>query len=177
MKKFLTLLLVLPIFLTGCGKDKKMDSPSDKVEKYLDSYIHLDDNVLTDLDNMIDDMSDYTTKQKAEYKKIMKNHYENISYEIKSETIDDDQAIVEVEIEVYDYTDILNDEYDQDEFVNEDGEYDLEMFNDYQLDLLSKVNKKTKYTILFNLSKQDDVWVINEPSDITKQKIHGIYNY
>ncbi len=177
MKKIITLLLILPIFITGCGKDKKMDTPTDKVKKYLDSYIHLDDNVLTDLDDMIDDMKDYTSDQKEKYKKIMKRHYENITYEIKEETIDNDIATVEVEIEVYDYNPVLNKKYDEDEFADAEGKFDIEKFNDYELDLLDKVDSKTKYTILFTLSKEDKVWVIDEPNDIVKQKIHGIYNY
>ena len=88
----------------------------------------------------------------------MKHHYKNITYEIKNETIDDDQATVEVEIEVYDYSKVINDEYDEEDFLDEDGEYDVEKFNDYQLGLLDKVDTKTKYTIIFYLSKQDDVW-------------------
>ena len=177
MKKIFTLLLLLTIFITGCGKNKKMDTPSDKVRSYLDSYIHLDDNVLTNLDDMIDDMEYYTSDQKERYKKIMKNHYENISYEIKSETIEEDQAVVEVEIEVYDYNPIINNEYDEEDFVDEDGNYDIEKFNDFELDLLDNVDTKTKYTIVFNLTKEDNVWVIDEPNDIVKQKIHGIYSY
>ena len=177
MKKLFTLLLILPIFITGCGKDKKMDTPTDKVKNYLDSYIHLDDNVLTDLDDMIDNMNDYTSNQKEKYKKIMKRHYENITYEIKEETIDNDIATVEVEIEVYDYNPVLNKEYDENEFTDDEGKFDIEKFNDYELDLLDKVANKTKYTILFTLSKEDNEWVIDEPDDIVKQKIHGIYNY
>ena len=177
MKKIITLLLVLTLFITGCGNDKKMESPSDKVKNYLDSYIHLDDNVLTDLDDMIDEIKEYTSEQKEKYKRIMKRHYENITYEIKSATVDDDQARVEVEIEVYDYNPIINNEYDQEDFLNDDGEYDIEKFNDFELDLLDKVNSKIKYTIVFNLSKQDDIWVIDEPNEVVKQKIHGIYSY
>ncbi|MBR3523755.1 MAG: hypothetical protein IKN87_03625 [Bacilli bacterium] len=177
MKKVLTLLLLLPIFITGCGKDKKMETPSDKVKNYLDSYINLDDNVLTDLDDMIDNMTDYNDNQKERYKKIMKKHYENISYEIKSERVDDDVATVAVEIEVFDYSPIINNEYDEEDFTLEDGSYDVEKFNDFELDLFEKVDKKTRYTITFNLSKQDDVWVIDEPDDIVIQKIHGIYAY
>ena len=31
MKKIFYALLIFTLFITGCGKDKKMDSPSDKV--------------------------------------------------------------------------------------------------------------------------------------------------
>ena len=177
MKKIFYTLLILTLFITGCGKDKKMDSPSEKVRKYLDSYINLDDNILTDFNDMVDSIKDYTTDQKDKYKDIMKHHYKNITYEIKNEIIDDDQATVEVEIEVYDQSTVINDEYDEEDFLDEDGEYDVEKFNDYQLCLLDKVDTKTKYTVIFYLSKQDDVWVINEPNEIVKQKIHGIYGY
>lgn len=177
MKKILTLLFIAVFFVTGCTMGKKMETPSEKVASYLDSYNKLDDNILTDLDNLVDNMTEYNTNQQERYKKLMKKHYEDLDYEIKSENIEDDQAIVEVEIEVYDYSSVMNNVIYEEDFTDEDGNYDMERYNDYQLDMLENVNNKVKYTVLFNLSKQDGVWVLEDPNDTVIQKIHGIYAY
>ena len=47
--KCLIVLLVISVFLTGCGK-----SATDSVKKYLDNYKNLDDKVLVDMKNVID---------------------------------------------------------------------------------------------------------------------------
>ena len=47
--KCLLVLLVISVFLTGCGK-----SATDSVKKYLDNYKNLDDKVLVDMKNVID---------------------------------------------------------------------------------------------------------------------------
>lgn len=177
MKKILTLLLVLSIFLVGCTMNKNKETPSEKVANYLDSYNKLDDNVLTDLDNLVDNMGDYNSNQQERYKKLMKKHYKDLKYKIKSENIEEDQAVVEVEIEVYDYSGIMNGSVMEEDFTDEDGNYDMNKYNDYQLDLLENVNNKVKYTIIFNLTKQDGNWVLEDPNDTIIQKIHGIYAY
>lgn len=177
MKKIVTLLLVITVFLTGCSMMKKMESPKEKVAAYLESYQKLDDNVLTDLDLMVDEMDIYNDNQKERYKKIIKNHYENLKYELKDEVIDGNNATVEVEIDVYDYSNALDNTLDMDEFKDENGEYDLEAYYDHQLDLLESIDEKIKYTVIFNLSKEDKEWVIEEPSETMNEKIHGIYAY
>ena len=35
---------------------------------------------------------------------------------------------------------------------------------------------KVTYTITFTLTKKDDVWKLDDITDIDRQKIHGIYN-
>lgn len=176
MKKVFTLLFVFVVFLTGCTLDKK-ETPSEVVASYLDSYNKLDDNVLTDLDTLVDNMTEYNSNQQERYKKLMKKHYEDLDYEIKSQNIEDDQAVVEVEIEVYDYSSVMNNVVYEEDFTDDDGNYNIDKYNDYQLNLLENVNNKVKYTVLFNLSKQDGKWVLENPDDTIIRKIHGIYAY
>jgi len=176
VKKVFTLLFVFVVFLTGCTLDKK-ETPSEVVASYLDSYNKLDDNVLTDLDTLVDNMTEYNSNQQERYKKLMKKHYEDLDYEIKSQNIEDDQAVVEVEIEVYDYSSVMNNVVYEEDFTDDDGNYNIDKYNDYQLNLLENVNNKVKYTVLFNLSKQDGKWVLENPDDTIIRKIHGIYAY
>ena len=46
---------------------------------------------------------------------------------------------------------------------------------DYKIKQLKDVTDKVKYTITFNLSKKDDKWVVDDISDMDRQKIHGLF--
>ena len=176
MKRIFTLLFVSVIILTGCSmKKENKNTPTYKVKEYMNSYNKLNDSLLDDLEKLVDDMKSYSDIQKERYRDLMKKHYKDLTYEIKSETIDGDNATVEVEIEVYDYSKVLNSNVDMKEYQLEDGSYDTDAYYDYQLDQLEKVKNKVKYTIVFSLNKNDGEWIIVEPSEIVKQKIHGIY--
>ena len=176
MKKIFTLLFVSVIILTGCSmKKENKNTPTYKVKEYMDSYSKLDDNLLDDLNDLVKDMKSYSSSQKERYKELMKKHYKDLTYDIKSEKIDGDEATVEVEIEVYDYSKVMNENVDMKEYQLDDGSYDTDAYYDYQLDQLEKVKNKVKYTIVFSLNKVDGEWTIIEPSEIVKQKIHGIY--
>lgn len=176
MKNFLFLLLMF-MLVTGCSWGKDMtNTPTKKVEGYLDKYKTLDADVLKDLDVLIS-KTDYTMDQKSRYREVMKKHYEDLTYTIKDETINGDTAKVEVEIEVKDYSKILTTDNSLEEFYDENGQYDSKKYYDYQLDLLEKAKDKVKYTITFDLTKTDDEWTIDELSNTNKEKLHGIYVY
>jgi hypothetical protein len=176
MKKIFTLLFISVFIFTGCSmKVENKNTPTYKVKTYLDSYNKLDDNLLDDLNDLIDDMKSYSDTQKERYRELMKKHYKDLKYDIKSEKIDGDDATVEVEIEVYDYSNIMNKNVDMSDFKKEDETYDMNAYYNYQLDQLEKVKNKVKYTINFSLKKDNGEWTIIEPSEVVKQKIHGIY--
>ncbi len=176
MKKFLGLLVAI-IILSGCSIGKDMsNTPTKRVEDYLDSYQTLDSNILNDLDMLIED-NEYTVEQQDKYKEQMKKHYQNLKYEIKDETINGDKATVTAEIEVIDYSDIFNLTPDENEYLDENGEYSAELFYNHQLDLMGEAKDTVKYTITFYLTKVDDDWSLNELSESDKEKIHGIYKY
>ena len=176
MKKIITIFLMIFLF-TGCeiGTDMS-NTPTKRVEEYLDGYQALDDNILNDLDSLIADL-DYTFEQKESYRELMKKHYQNLNYEIKDEAINGDKATVTAEIEVIDYSDVLKEELNQDSYLDDEGNYSAELFYDYQLSKMKESKKKVKYTIVFNLTKVNDDWAIDELDESTKEKIHGIYVY
>lgn len=176
MKKIILFLLAI-LFITGCEIGTEMsNSPTKRVENYLDSYQSLDDNILNDLDTLLVDL-DYTVAQKDSYRELMKNHYQNLKYEIKDETINGDKATVTAEIEVIDYSKTLKEEPNQDLYLDDEGNYDEGLFYDYQLNKMKETKEKVKYTIVFNLTKVNDDWAIDELDNTTKEKIHGIYVY
>lgn len=88
------------VLLSGCSMD---NTPTKKVENFLDNYKNQDETVLNQLKDMVDTDSLMDENQKSTYTDIMKKQYQDLTYEIKDEVIDGDTATVTAEIEVYDY--------------------------------------------------------------------------
>lgn len=181
MKKFLlSLCLVISIvLLSGCTMD---NTPTKKVENYLNNYKTLNDEVLTQLDDTINLDTMMSAEQKNNYKDVLKRQYQNLTYEVKDEVINGDSATVTVEIEVYDYykANQASDVYYQtalDEFKDENGNIVESKYIDYRLEQLKTYNERVKYTIDFYLKKVDKTWVLQDISEDTRQKIHGLYAY
>ena len=85
-KKLIVFLSLLVMFVTGCGNN--MSAPSEKVEEFLGRYQSMDSNILTQLDNVISNDETMDDTQKKDYKTLMEKQYQNLSYKIKDETID-----------------------------------------------------------------------------------------
>ena len=120
MKKWF-LAVICVFLLAGCSIGKDMtNTPTKKVEAYMDGYQKLDDNVLNDIDTLLHD-TEYTVEQKSRYKELMKKHYKDINYEIKEEKVNGDKATVEVEVEVRDYSKILSSDVIPDEIKDEEA--------------------------------------------------------
>lgn len=172
---------IMVLFLAvGCGN--MMNNPTKKVEEFLSKYQTQDEKVLAQLDEVIDSSGTMTKDQKDKYRDLMKKQYQNLSYKIKDETIDGNNATVQVEIEVYDYASSISESEtylttNKEEFIKEDTkEVDDEKFMDYKLKQLSDVKDKVKYTINFTLTKTDDKWILDDITEIDRQKLHGLYS-
>lgn len=179
MKKIIVIVLIL-ITLTGCNK--LMNTPTKKVEAMLNNYVTLNKDVLDDLDNTLLSETIMTSEQKEHYKKILKRQYQNMSYEIKNETIDGKTAVVEVEIKVYDYYKVnqKSENYfnnNQSEFKMEDGTIDITKYNEYKLNALDKANDRVTYTLNLTLSQDNGNFVLDDLTDTEISKIHGLYAY
>ena len=113
----------------------------------------------------------------------MERQYSNLMYKIINEAIDGKTAVVEVEIEVYDYNKAITESENYllanpTEFQNEKGEVDTPKYNDYKLSLMNDVKDRVKYTINFTLSKDnDDEWIVDDLTEAERMKIHGLYAY
>lgn len=174
------------LLLVGCSNTT--NTPSKKVEDFLAKYQNQDQDVLTQLDLTLDSDTEMDEDQKKEYKALMTKQYQNLSYKITDEKVEDDTATVDVEIEVYDYATSITkskEYFDQhkDEFLKDDDDNDKDKdkdasnkaYIDYKIKELKDVTEKTTYQITFNLTKTDDEWTIDDITDADRQKLHGLY--
>ena len=182
MKKTIIILLIF-LLMSGCSLKNIDNTPTKQVETFFNNYQTLDKKVLDDLDIVIAKQTNFTDKQKEEYRNILKKHYQDLTYEIKDETINGNRANVEVEIEVTDFYKVLNEsnEYlknNSNEFYDQQNNYDESKFINYQLDKLKDANETVKYTLNLTLVKNDDGdWILDDIDDIQEKKILGIYEY
>ena len=177
MKK-INLLLIFILILTGCKNVS--NTPTAKVENFMEKYQNIDSSVLNQLDSILENRLDLTEEQKNKYKTLMEKQYQNLSYTIKDENIEDDNANVVVEVETYDYINALNksEEFynnNRKDFEKEDGTTDLEKYMDYKIEEMIKVNDRITNEIVFVLHKEKGKWILDNISDIDRQKIHGLY--
>jgi len=179
MRKIFYLFICLLLF-SGCTD--LSNTPTKRVEDFMKKFQTLDNDVLTDLDSVIDENFSLTSEQTDKYRDIMKKHYQNLTYEIKDDIVDGDNARVTAEITVTDFSKVLNDaeiymNNNLGEFNDDLGNYSIMKYNDYRLERLKETKDKVKYTIYLNLTKVNDEWTLNEIDQVTYDKINGIYNY
>ena len=209
---FIFVFIVL-LSLSACSLS---NTPSKKVEMFLDKYNKNDTEVISQLDDMLNSDQLMDEVQKNTYRNILEKQYKDMTYVIKDEKIEGDKATVTAEIEVYDFYKVNKEaeEYynsNQDEFNdnvketindnsdnNEKVENEIESAKDkvengaenvtdsisrevkfinYRLDRLKEVKDRVKYTIDFSLTRVDGKWQIDDIDDITRQKIHGLYEH
>lgn len=182
MKKLIILCSCLFI-LTGCNLGREMlNTPTKQVELFLSKYQTLDEEVLKDLNKIVAEEELFNTEQRENYKKIIKKHYQDLTYKIKEEKIDGDNATVTTEIKVIDYSKILSEaalykEQNKNEFSDENGNFVISKYTDYRLEKLKDAKEVVTYTIDFTLTKKEKEWQLDPLSKEEEQKIHGTYVY
>lgn len=178
MKKLFAILSLSLLFVCGgCTSEKA----SDAVKDYLNQYKNLGDTVITDLATLVD-AEDLSDKQKEVYKSVLQKQYQDLSYEIVEEEYDGNTAEVEVIVTVYDLYKAQTDaatylSNNLGDFNDENGVYNNEKYMDYKLEQMKKMTDTVEYTINFKVVKEDDKWIVEQPSSDDLEKIHGIYNY
>lgn len=179
MKKIIFSLFII-ILLVGCTN--LMNTPTKKVEYLLSKYQSNDEDVLKQLDESLLSDTVLSSEQKERYKNIMKRQYKDLTYKVKNEAIDGKTALVEVEIEVYDYAQAITETEDKlinngDGYKDDTGEINTVIYNDDKLTALENVKTRVKYTINFTLSKVDEEWIVDDLTETERMKIHGLYAY
>ena len=170
MKKLLIVLILL--LFTGCTLKDIDNTPTKQVETFLNNYQTLDKKVLKDLDLVIAKQNNFNNEQKERYRKILKKHYQNLTYEIKDETVNGNRANVEVEIEVTDFYKALKELKNKNEITNNED------YINEQLDILEKAKDTVKYTLNLTLTKnKNGDWILDDINDIEEKKILGTYEY
>ena len=174
MKKVLYFLVAI-VLLTGCSCTANMgNTPTKKVEEYLNKYQTNDDDVVSDLDDVLTNDTTLTDDERDQYSDFMKTHYRDMQYEIKDETIDGDTATVNAEVTVRNYADAVN-EANEYRLNNPDKFDDTNTFASYRLDKLKEVKDTETYTITFHLTKKDEEWTVDDLSDDDLRKLSGLY--
>ena len=163
MKK-IWLIIISIISFIGCSI---ANTPTSKVEEYLGKYQKLDSGINISYYNLSLEQN-LKDDQKKLYQKLIEKQYKNLSYEIKEEIIDGENATVNTQIKVYDYKEII-DKYNKEDYDN------ISQYHDILLKALDKQKDKITYTIDFKLSKNNkDEWNLTNLSERDKQKLLGI---
>lgn len=179
MKKIF-LVMITVFFLTACGMK---ETPTKAVEDYLRKYQDVDSSINENMEKILK-MDELDEEQEKTYKSLLQKQYQNLSYKIIDEKKDGDNAEVEVEIEVLDYNNTNNKSMEyfkehKDEFTDKDIDLEdlknVKEFINYKLDELLKAQEKIKYTLTFNLTKENNEWKIEEISEDDLLKLHGLY--
>ena len=177
MKKIIALILSL-IILVGCDMLDTNNTPTKKVEEYLNKFQINAEEVLKDLDNVLVRLKT-NEENKEEYRELIKKQYKDMQYSIKEEYIDGNKATVTAEIIVKDFTKIINEaeNYKKEnitEFYEEDI-YNDNLYKKYLLDKLKDAKDKITYTLEFNLHKNNSKWELDQVNNEIEDKILGIY--
>lgn len=174
MKKVLYVLIGIAL-LTGCSCTANMENtPTKKVEAFLNKYQTNDDDVVSDLDQVLTNDTTLTSEERESYRDFMKNHYQNLKYEIKNEKIDGSKATVETEITVKSYTNAIN-EANKYRLEHADEFDNTNTFATYRLNKLKEVTNTETYTINFHLTKENEEWKLDALNDEDQSKINGLY--
>ena len=150
------------------------NTPTKKVEEYLNKFQILDEEVLNQLDDVIDKKTKLDETYKKEYREIIKKQYKDMQYTIKEEKQDGDKATVTAQIIVKDYTKIIKDAENYkieniQEFYGE-GKYNDELYKKYLIEKLKEGKEKVTYTLDFTLHKQEKKWVLDQITEETSEK-------
>ena len=176
MKKIIFIMIVLT--LSACNIS---NTPSSVVEKYLNNYKNISDEVIDDLEISLSN-EDLSNINRENYKKALLRVYENLNYEIIDESINGNKAEVEVQIKVIDLYKEEKESNDYmlnnvSEFYNESQEFDNDLYNTYRIEKMQKALDKIDYNIIFKVNKKEGVWILEEPNRDVIEKLNGLYNY
>ena len=168
MKKILSLFIFL-LLLVGCSLS---NSPTSKVEDLLTKYQMLDKDIKDGIEEVVNEET-LTSNQKERYRKIIEKQYKNLTYQVKEEKIDGDTSTITTEIEVIDYKKAINEAISK---YQGKKDYTIEEYNNTKLDALEKAKEKVKYTIEFEVKKDNNGnWKLSSLSNETIKKIQGMY--
>ena len=168
MKKILSLFIFL-LLLVGCSLS---NSPTSKVEDLLTKYQMLDKDIKSGIEEVVNEET-LTSNQKERYRKIIEKQYKNLTYQVKEEKIDGDTSTITTEIEVIDYKKAINEAISK---YQGKTDYTIEEYNNTKLDALEKAKEKVKYTIEFEVKKDNNGnWQLSSLNNETIKKIQGMY--
>lgn len=155
-------MIIFLFLLTGCDLG---NTPTARVEDLLSKHQMLDKDV--SYNYMMLSSQEVSSELQEQYRELIRHQYRNLSYEIKDEEIDGDNAVVTVEVKVLDYIGVLGN-YDIEPATTEDVHERL-------IRELEDVKEYITYTIEFELYLDDETWVVKDLDTEVQEKLLGIY--
>lgn len=152
--------------LVGCSMG---NTPTARVEALFNKYQTIDNDISSGIDSVLDEQN-LTDAHRDRYRKLLESQYKNLSYEVKDELIDGNNATVVVAIDVIDYKRAIND------LVFDSSIYTKESFDEEKLNRLEQAKDKVTYTLDLTLTKDEDgTWNLNALTNEQIKKIQGMY--
>jgi len=173
MKKYFKyLLLLIVLFLFGCGKSM---TPRSAVDEFFSKYIKLDDAIVDQLNSYVK-AEGLTEEQEEVYKKVLRREYTNLEYDIVSEETNGDETIVNVKVKVFD---LYKAQKEAMEYYKNNPKMfkSNDEFMDYKLDKMSTITDKHEYDMVLTVVKDNDGYRVKQLNNSDLEKIHGMYNY
>lgn len=179
MKKLLVVMCVMVLLFTGCSLSVDDTTPEEAVDTFFEKYRAKDDNVITQLIDTISN-EELLDEQKEKYQELMEKQYDQFAYVIKNVDETENEATATVELTVLNYRSaILKAEEElknnPEKFNNNEGNFSEEKYMDYKIEQMSAVTDTTTHTIELSLTKENDMWKVNELSGNDISKLHGLY--
>lgn len=163
MKKILLIICSFTM-LVGCSLG---NTPTSRVEDMLTRYQMVDDGIDTSYTNLTTDANLGSNIIKG-YEDAIKKQYRDLSYEVKDEVIDGDNAIVTIEVEVMNYKKAIS------KYNKED--YNVNKYHEVIIKELNKTKEMVIYTLDIALTKDNnDTWKVDNLTLENKNKLLGIY--
>ena len=166
MKKKILLFTIPFLILVGCSM---ANTPTSKVEALFNKYQKLDADINSGIENILDEQN-LSEAHKNRYRDILEKQYKNLTYQIKEEIIDGNNATVETQIEVTDLKKAINDLY------FDSAIYTKETYDEEKLKRLEQAKDKITYTLELKLTKKsNEEWELNALTNEDIKKIQGMY--
>lgn len=180
MKKIVSLVMAFAMFvgMTGCGAK---ETPETAVKNALDAIKAFDSEKAAkymDYDALMKDVETGTQSENAKEDEAVKLVFKNLTYDIKSSTVDGDTATVKTEITNADMSSVITEMVTQvfalaTTVTNPDelGDKGAKIFED----LLNSADvKKTTKTVDIKLTKVDGNWRIDTDEDMMNAILGGL---
>ena len=165
MKKIFIIVVITFLFL-ACSMS---NTPTSRVEELFNKYQKVDSDIDNAISKVLDEQN-LTEEHKERYRKLLERQYTNLSYEIKDETIDGNNAKVIVSVEVIDYKAAISD------LTFDSSMYTKESFDEEKLNRLENAKNKVTYTLELTLTKdRDNNWKLDALTNEQIKKIQGMY--
>ena len=170
---------VVLLLFTGCSLSVDDTTPEEAVDTFFEKYRSKDDNIITQLIDTIAS-EELLDEQKEKYQELMEKQYDQFAYVIKNIDETEAKAAATIELTVLNYRSAIIKAEEElknnpEKFNDNEGNFSEEKYMDYKIEKMKEVTDTTTHTIELSLTKENDMWKVNELSGNDISKLHGLY--